>query len=371
MKKSRVPCRQKILPAISALLLLMMFSSSSMASALKEGKTVWETYKQNFLQQDGRIIDTFQKDFSHSEAQAYGLLLALKFGEREVFHRIAKWTRDNLQQRRSDHLFCWAWGKRPGGIWQVTDYNNASDADILIAWAMLRAGHAWDDKKLEQDALKIIKDIRTLLFASSGGKKVLLPGYSGFLHAQDGEDSIEYNPSYFIPAAFRDFAGTDDDPAFWKQALTDGFALNDSCRFGKFRLTPDWVMIRDGKPALSPKRPGKYGYDAVRLWLYLALYLDDTKSGSAAYHKTASLDDLEKLILFSRPERWIPAEVMLKDDFTSSHDAPAGFYMIYSRAMALQGNTELARQLKQRAFEKIHEEKADYYSCNIFLLALY
>ncbi len=368
MRSTRKRPIESGLPAAVLLVVLLTISSVGLAASGTLGRqALWETYKQRFLQRDGRVIDTFQKDFSHSEAQAYGLMLAFKFGDREAFRTIARWSRENLQRRGGDHLFCWSWGKRPDGAWRILNYNNASDADILMAWSLLRAGRAWGDQQMQNRARKIIRDIRTLLFADSGGKKVLLPGYWGFAAA---ENHIEYNPSYFIPAAFADFARTGDAPSFWHRAIADGLALQRSCRFGRFGLMPDWVMLKRGKPSLSPKRPGKYGFDAVRTWLW-ALQPDGNQQGRKKRSGQPGYEDLERFLLFCKPQKWVPAEVRLKDDFLSPHDAPAGFYMIYARAMATRGNTDLAGQLKKRAFEKLVGEKANYYSFSLFLLALY
>ena len=335
-------------------------------SSLEPHRALWTSYKQNFLQKDGRVIDTFQKDFSHSEAQAFGMMLAVKFDDRNAFDAILRWTRDNLQLRKGDHLICWSWGKRPEGTWRVRDYNNASDGDILTAWAMLKAAKRWNDPALEQDAKALIRDIRTLLFVRLGKRSVLLPGYSGFIR---GENAMEYNPSYFIPGAFRDFALAGDQPGFWEKAIADGFAIEKKCVFGKFTMPADWVLLQGHVAALSPSRPGKYGYDAVRVFLYTTQWLE--AAGATDKEALSCLSRLEKFLHFAAPERWIPSEVRLKDDFVSSDDAPAGFYMIYSRAMELKGNHDLALRLKKRALKKINEEKANYYSCSLFLLALY
>ncbi len=325
--------------------------------------SVWEAYKNNFIQGDGRVIDTYQKDFSHSEAQAYGLLLALKFNEKELFGKIAHWIRDNLQVRKGDRLICWAWGKRPVGAWQVKDYNNASDADVLTAWALLQAGRKWNIPEYTDNALALIRDIRNFLFIKYQNRNVLLPGYSGFIKS---ENNFEYNPSYFIPLAFRDFINAGDDPEFWKTALKDGLWMQKKSLFGRFALPANWVRV--SASGLKPSRSSKYGYDAIRVLLYTVEWLESEKSQHL--NGEVNVEGLKKLFEISQPDRWIPAEVRLQDDFISPDDAPAGFFMVYSRLMELTGNHQLAKQLKQRALVKINEEKSNYYSCSLFLLAL-
>ena len=125
-------------------------------------KEAWQAYKTKFISNDGRVIDYFQKSISHSEGQGYGLLLALMYDDQETFDRLLKWSLDNLQIRR-DALFAWAWGQRSNGAWMVIDYNNASDGDMLISFALVKAAKKWNHPPYMTLALEIIKDIRTLL----------------------------------------------------------------------------------------------------------------------------------------------------------------------------------------------------------------
>src|SRR5262249_10774293 len=64
--------------------------------------------------------------------QAYGMLLAEIAGRPALFGRIWRWTRVHLQQ--PDGLFAFYTNKAG----QVLSPNPASDADLLIAWALLR-----------------------------------------------------------------------------------------------------------------------------------------------------------------------------------------------------------------------------------------
>ncbi|WP_239514610.1 glycosyl hydrolase family 8, partial [Klebsiella pneumoniae] len=72
----------------------------------------------------------------------YGMLLAVAAGARAAFERIWGWTRANLMVR-SAALAAWRWAPdhRPG----VSDMNNATDGDILVAWALTEAAEAWGE----------------------------------------------------------------------------------------------------------------------------------------------------------------------------------------------------------------------------------
>lgn len=96
----------------------------------------WQGYKQRFVTSAGRVVDTANGQISHSEGQGYGMLLAVAANDRPTFERLWGWTRANLMVR-DDQLIAWRWtpGQRP----PITDMNNATDGDILIAWALRRS----------------------------------------------------------------------------------------------------------------------------------------------------------------------------------------------------------------------------------------
>ena len=111
----------------------------------RHGDAAWPGFKAAFLQPDGRIVDTGNGGISHSEGQGYALLLAEAGDDRAAFDRIHQWT-EQMLARHDVALFSWRYD--PRAAVPVGDTNNASDGDILIAWALLRAGQRWQDKAL-------------------------------------------------------------------------------------------------------------------------------------------------------------------------------------------------------------------------------
>src|SRR5260221_253779 len=81
---------------------------------------------------DGRVVRLDQGRDTVSEGQAYGMLLAEVAGDYRAFQRIWLWTHRHLQHR--DGLFSFHTNARG----KVTSRQPASDADLLIAWALLR-----------------------------------------------------------------------------------------------------------------------------------------------------------------------------------------------------------------------------------------
>lgn len=228
------------------------------------GVADWLDFRRRFIHADGRVLDTGNGGISHSEGQGAALLFAARFDDRAVFERVLAWTRGALR-RPSDQLLAWAF--RPGAPIPVPDMNNASDGDLLVAWALSEAADRWGRPDYRALATDIARDLLRRVVVTQGEASVLLPGVEGFLKS----DHLVVNPSYYISPAFRALARLVPSPQW--QALEDhGVELADSARFGRWRLPADWVALSRGavRPSPAPGWPPRFSYDAMRVPLNLA-----------------------------------------------------------------------------------------------------
>jgi endo-1,4-beta-D-glucanase Y len=92
----------------------------------------WNLYKARFLDPAGRIVDNANGNISHSEGQGYGLLLSYLADDRGDFDRIWSFTRTEMLVR-NDGLAAWKWD--PLAKPHVSDTNNATDGDLLMAYS--------------------------------------------------------------------------------------------------------------------------------------------------------------------------------------------------------------------------------------------
>lgn len=224
----------------------------------------WVAFKTAYVQPDGRVIDPENGAISHSEGQGYAMLLAEGHGDRATFDRTWRWTRTHLVRKNAPLL---AWRYDPRVTPPVADENNAADGDIYVSWALLRAGRRWrNDEYLA--ASKAIRDaVAERLVVEVGGRTVLLPGTEGFRSPA----GVVTNPSYFVLPALQAFAKADGGGAPWRKLIADGVGLARDGRFGPQRLPPDWLLVRDdGALEPAPGRPPTFGFEAVRVPLYLA-----------------------------------------------------------------------------------------------------
>ncbi len=224
---------------------------------------LWQVYKARFLDPTGRIIDNANGGISHSEGQGYGLLLAFLANSQSDFEQIWSFTKTELMVR-NDGLSAWKWD--PAAKPHVTDLNNASDGDLLIAYALAMAGAAWDRQDYLRQASVIARALLDHVVVERSGRVLLLPAATGF-DTGDRSDGPVINPSYWIFETFPIMAVLAPSEQ-WSRLQEDGEALLQTMVFGPRKLPAEWVSVaRQPKPAEG--FPAEFGYNALRIPLYL------------------------------------------------------------------------------------------------------
>lgn len=333
---------------------MLYLCAGSLVQAWASDVMSWNTYKERFVSDDGRVIDRANQDISHSEGQGYGLILALSADDRPVFQKIWAWTQNNLQVRGKDRLLAWSWGRRPNGAWDVLDFNNATDGDLLVAFALLKAHERWRHPEFQQAAMALIQDIKSHLIVETRDFPVLLPGYYGFVN----ERGIILNPSYYVYSALKTFSHYDPG-AFWDKVSHGGLKLLDKARRTSWNVPADWIIILGDRTDVYRERSSRFGYDAIRTLLYLSWI----ENRDALRMWAPVLDWFDKTGM-------MPVWVDLLDPAVSLDEAPGGFYAVWARVARSLDRQETARKLQTRAQEKITQEKNDYYSNSLYLLSL-
>jgi len=224
----------------------------------------WGLFKRRFLSAQGRFVDSDNGGISHSEGQAWGMFLAVAMDDRPAFDQIMAWTRANLAIR-GDRLLAWRYRAFPNA--GVDDLNAATDADLFHAWALLRAEQRWPGQGYRAMAQGIASDILRFACRQFDGRVLLMPGAWGFDHP----DHLVLNPSYYVFPALEALAAAFPHTA-WQALLHEGDRMMAGARFGQWQLPADWVTLRRRGGALQPEpgRGDRFGYDAVRIPLYLA-----------------------------------------------------------------------------------------------------
>jgi endoglucanase len=258
--------------------------SKPFGHVLAADQALWQAYNAQFVMPDGRVIDNVNGGISHSESQGYGMLLAVAAGDKATFERIWGFTERTLFIR-DDGLAAWKF--EPGPVetasnapaneagaqaaGRITDMNNATDGDLLIAWALAEASAAGFGDQYTARASLITKALRTTVYNLPPFGVQIMPGKVGFSAAErDGLPVI--NPSYWVFPAFDRLNTLLPDP-MWNQLNASGLSHVEAAKGFPASLLPDWVALdtATGKLSSAPGFDDGYSYNNIRIPLYLAM----------------------------------------------------------------------------------------------------
>jgi endoglucanase len=339
----------------------------------------WIAYRQRFIQADGRVIDREDSDRSTSEAQAYALLRAVFMNDPTTFAKTLEWAENNLQRKatgnRVDRLWVWKWGRDPKGNWGIIDRNFASDADIDAITALILASRRWKRPEylsLARAKLQNLWNLSTVA-VPGGGSRYLLPGPREAFQIQP--TTLQLNPSYLAPYAFRLFAQV--DPAHnWLSLVDSSYeVLENSSALSAVGLPSNWVSLdtQTGQfqalPASGPL-PTEYSFDAYRVWWRVALDATWFKEPLATSFMRQHLRHLQKLW---RTSSRIPARIDLQGQPLVDYEATSQYAMLYAALRLLDpvaAEEILQRKLMPQYRKGFWDNDSAYYTQNLVWLGL-
>ncbi|MEM7696392.1 MAG: glycosyl hydrolase family 8 [Pseudomonadota bacterium] len=227
----------------------------------------WQAFTDRFVAGDGRVIDVEKQGVSHSESQAYGMLLAVKADDQATFDQILDFTFRKMRGR-GDGLISWLYN--PRAFPQIVDRNNATDGDVIVAYALVKAALKWDEPRYVRLATPLIEAIGRHLLKDEGEHVIVRPAAFGF-GRQHHTDGPVVNLSYYIYDALHLFAHLNDRYPF-AQAFESGLELTATAMARSGGYAPDWITLRrDRRYRPAHGFAKKSSYDAVRIPLYMAL----------------------------------------------------------------------------------------------------
>jgi endo-1,4-beta-D-glucanase Y len=266
-----------VIAAVAACLRSAQSESAAQVPALAMPGAIataqWQPWRDRFTTADGRVLDDVNGNISHSEGQGYGLLLAVLAQDRATFARIWGFTQRELLVR-DDGLAAWRWD--PNSNPHVTDINDASDGDILIAYSLALAGETWQSPEYTAAARNLASAIGRVLVKRVGDRTVLMPAAKGY-GAGERPDGPVVNLSYWIFEALP-FLAQLAPVADWSALAESGRALLFASRFGPARLPSNWISIKTAAPTPAVRFDPEFGYDAIRIPLYLLRAGSDDRS---------------------------------------------------------------------------------------------
>lgn len=249
------------------LLMIMVLFFAMICKAMANTQwPMWDTFKQYYISQDGRVIDSSSPEKkTTSEGQSYALFFALVANDQKMFDTLIHWTENNLAKGNiGNHLPAWAWGKNSKNEWTILDSNSAADADLWIAYDLIEAGRLWHNAYYTSQGKKLLQLIlQEEVKPIPGFGLMVLPGKVGF----DSSTSWRLNPSYLPPQLFARFAKINKD---WQPIETNSRRL--LLETSPKGFAPDWVIWKKGTGwAPDTNYPNIGSYDAIRVYLWVGM----------------------------------------------------------------------------------------------------
>lgn len=304
----------------------------------------WESFRRTLVSEDGRIVDrSSPRLVTTSEGQAYGLFFALVANDRESFARLLRWTENNLADGDLDkQLPAWLWGRADDGRWRVLDRNNASDADLWLAYALLEAGRLWEMPVYTRRGQALLWRIAAQTVRKLPGLGLMLmPADYGFENA----DGWRLNPSYLPPQLLDRFA--EIAPIWGELAAAGRRLLVEGSPQG---LAADWLQWRrDTGWAPDPEHGAEGDYDAIRVYLWVGMLAKEAPGRAELLERFAPMARLTA-------ERGLPPERIDARNGVAEGQGPSGFSAALLPLLAELSLQALAAQRERLARQPVAAE---------------
>ena len=232
------------------------------------------TYNSKYLSKQGQIQN--DQSITTSKGQAYSLLRSVLTNDKITFDKTYNWTVVNLQKRPNDSLFSSKYSQS-----KVIDEENATDADLDIAYSLIQANKKWNDKNYLEQAKKVVSDIWKNRVIQHNGQSFLLPFAS---RAKEGFEIL--NPSYFTPMYYLEFAVIDPTNN-WNKLRDDSYS--ELAQINQNRvLYPDWTkyniksnQYESATQVLFNDSTDNFGLEATTVMLKIGQDYQKTKDDRA------------------------------------------------------------------------------------------
>ena len=202
----------------------------------------------------GYVSDVKNHD-ARTEGMSYGMMIAVQFGEKDIFDRLWRWSKKYMQHQEGPREGYFAWSCKTDGTRNAE--GAASDGELYYITALLFASNRWGDQtgiNYKAEAQHILNSIQPRDFKDarpprqfpgmppSSGKIFLIdPETRLITFTPDGFGQRFTDPSYHIPAFYEVWAKYADDGRsdYWLDCAAKSRAFLHKATDEKTGLNPD------------------------------------------------------------------------------------------------------------------------------------
>ena len=258
----------------------------------------------------GYVSDIKNHD-ARTEGMSYGMMIAVQFGEKDIFDRLWRWSKKYMQHQDGIRKGYFAWSCKTDGTRNAQ--GAASDGELYFITALIFASNRWGDDtgiNYKAEAQHILNCIQPKEYTPEP-RPAGFGGFGGFGGAQqqqgpqkmylidpesklitftpDGFGQRFTDPSYHIPAFYEVWAKWADDGradlwnecaqksrAFLHKCINEKTGLNgDQCQYDGSEMQMPQFPRRQGmpQPQGAPRRNGNnnFRYDSWRVPMNITL----------------------------------------------------------------------------------------------------
>lgn len=216
---------------------------------------------------DMAIISDVKNHDARTEGMSYGMMIAVQLNKKDIFDKLYRWAKTNMQIKEGKQKGYFAWSVKPDGSSPAR--GAAADGELYFITSLLFASNQWGNNT----GINYLKEAQELLDIILGkdGQPRLIDQNTNLIAFVPGSDYTD--PSYHIPAFYEVWAkyANDGRSDYWMQCAKASREYLHKSIHPVTGLNPDYnhfdgTLLRNGHTLGDAFR-----YDSWRVPMNIAL----------------------------------------------------------------------------------------------------
>lgn len=210
---------------------------------------------------------------ARTEGLSYGMMIAVQLNKKDVFDRIWRWSKKNLQHQSGPREGYFAWSINPQTMKRNSE-GSASDGELYFITSLLFASNRWgNDTGI--DYYKEARHILDAMWKKSGEGNIynlINTEHKQITFVPEGNNYNWTDPSYHVPAFMEVWAlyAKDGHEQFYRACADTSRAFLHKACASATGLTTDYTEF-SGQPHNTSWMPAAFRYDSWRVPMNIAM----------------------------------------------------------------------------------------------------
>ncbi|MCF0198420.1 MAG: family 43 glycosylhydrolase [Bacteroidaceae bacterium] len=305
---------------------------------------------------DQAYISDVKNHDVRTEGMSYGMMIAVQMDRKDIFDRLWRWAKTNMQLKEGKQKGYFSWSVRPDG--SMAAPGAAADGELYFITSLLFAHNRWGSRA----GIDYLKEAQNLLDCCMGknGQPRLIDETTGLIAFVPGSPYTD--PSYHVPAFYEVWAryAQDGRSDYWLQCAAKAREFLHRTVHPVTGLTPDYCHY-DGSLLSEGRVLGNcFRYDSWRVPMNVAL--DFSWSHADAAWQTTYGERLQNFLYEQGIDTFLdqynvdgtlPTEIMASGGYKELRHTPG--FVATAAALSLVCRHSKAREFVDRFWTSRHE----------------